>query len=69
MAPLTFETISSIGVRSGLYGGGTTRAPAPSTGSSDLCGLTLSQMTTSLSIDPNPYEVAETELLRGLRLS
>ena len=51
IAPLTFETISSIGVRSGLHGGsGTTRAPAASTASiasSDSCGLRLSQITTS----------------------
>src|SRR3954452_20538735 len=50
-APLTFETISSIGVRSGLYdGSGTTRAPAASTASiasSDRCGWRLSQTTTS----------------------
>src|SRR6185437_5474995 len=48
---LTFENISSIGIRSGLYDGrGTTCAPAASTASiasSDLCGLTLSQITTS----------------------
>src|SRR5215472_13853024 len=51
IAPLTFENISSIGVRSGLYdGSGTTRAPASSTAStasSDRCGLGLSQTTTS----------------------
>src|SRR5262249_15039261 len=51
IAPLTFETIAAIGVRSGLHGGnGTTRAPAPSTAStasSDGCGLRLSQTTTS----------------------
>src|SRR5438309_1206192 len=56
---LTFENISSIGVRSGLHGGnGTTRAPASSTASttsSALCGLRLSQITTS----PGRYTVDE----------
>src|SRR5205823_6011836 len=48
---LTLENISSMGVRSGLHGGsGTTLAPAASTALTTtlaLCGLRLSQITTS----------------------
>ena len=62
-APLTIENFSSIGLMSGVDGGGTTRAPAPSmaaTTSSAWCGLRLSQIASTL----DRVEDALSEILR-----